>query len=47
MAKERMGLLELLCKRIMDGDVEFLRDALRVLVDGIIDAKVSAQAGAR
>ena len=39
--------MELLCKRIMDGDVEFLRDALRVLVDGIIDAKVSAQTGAR
>ena len=31
----RMDLLELLRKRGMDGDVDFLREALRVLVDGI------------
>ena len=30
----------------MDGDVDFLREALRVLVDGIMDAEVSAQIGA-
>ena len=29
-----MDLLELLRKRGMDGDVDFLREALRVLVDG-------------
>ena len=30
----------------MDGNVDFLREALRVLVDGIMDAEVSAQIGA-
>ena len=29
----------------MDGDVDFLREALRVLVEGIMDAEVSAQIG--
>ena len=43
MVKQRMDLLELLRKRGMDGDVDFLREALRVLVDGIMDAEVSAQ----
>ena len=36
MVKQSMDLLELLCKHGMDGDVDFLREALRVLVDGII-----------
>ena len=36
MVKQRMDLLELLRKRGMDGDVDLLREALRVLVDGII-----------
>ena len=40
--KQSMDLLELLRKRGMDGDVDFLREALRVLVDGIMDAEVSA-----
>ena len=43
MAKNRMDLLELLRKRGLDGDVDFLREALRVLVEGIMDAEVSAQ----
>ena len=43
MVKQSMDLLELLRKRGMDGDVDFLREALRVLVDGIMDAEVSAQ----
>ena len=47
MVKQRMDLLELLRKRGMDGDVDLLREALRVLVDGIMDAEVSAQIGAR
>ena len=47
MVKQSMDLLELLRKRGMDGDVDFLREALRVLVDGIMDAEVSAQIGAR
>ena len=46
MAKQSMHLLELLRKRGLDGDVDFLREALRVLVDGIMDAEVSAQIGA-
>ena len=47
MVKQRMDLWELLRKRGMDGDVDFLREALRVLVDGIMDAEVSAQIGAQ
>ena len=45
MVKQSMDLLELLRKRGMDGDVDFLREALRVLVDGIMDAEISAQSG--
>ena len=47
MVKHSMDLLELLRKRGIDGDVDFLREALRVLVDGIMDAEVSAQIGAQ
>ena len=41
--------MELLRKRGMDGDVDFLREALRVLVDGIMDAaaQIGAQHGER
>ena len=46
MVKHSMDLLELLRKRGIDGDVDFLREALRVLVDGIMDAEVSVQIGA-
>ena len=46
MVKERMDLLELLRKGRMDGDVDFLREALRVVVEGIMDAEVSARIGA-
>ena len=46
MVKHSMDLWELLRKRGMDGDVDFLREALRVLVDTIMDAEVSAQIGA-
>ena len=45
MVKESMDLLELLCKRGLDGDVDFLREALRVLMDAIMDAEVSARIG--
>ena len=41
-----MDLLELLRKRGVDGDVDFLREALRVLMDAIMDAEVSARIGA-
>ena len=46
MVKERMDLLELLRKGGVDGDVDFLREALRVLVEGIMDAEVSSRIGA-
>ena len=46
MVKKRMDLLELLRKGGMDGDKDFLREALRVLVEGIMDAEVSARTGA-
>ena len=39
--------MELLRKRGMDGDVDFLREALQVLVEGIMDAEMSAQIGAQ
>ncbi len=46
MVKDSMDLLELLRKRGLDGDVDFLREALQVLVEGIMDAEVSARIGA-
>ena len=46
MVKERTDLLELLRKGGMDGDVDFLREALKVLVEGIMDAEVSSRIGA-
>ena len=46
MVKERMDLLELLRKGGMDGDVDFLREALRVLVEEIMEADVSSRTGA-
>ena len=44
--QESMDVLELLRKRGMDGDVDFLREALAVLVEGIMDAEASVKAGA-
>ena len=42
-----MDLLELLRKRGVDGDVvDFLREALRALVEGIMEAEVSLRIGA-
>ena len=46
MARESMYLLELFRKRGMDGDVDFLREELAVLVDGLMDAEASVKAGA-
>ena len=46
MVKERMDLLELMRKRGVDGDVDFLREALRVLVEEIMEADVSPRTGA-
>ena len=47
MARDSIDILELLRKRGMDGDVDFLREALGVLVEGIMDAEASVKAGAR
>jgi len=41
-----MTLLELLRKCGVDGDVDFLREALQVLVQSLMEAEVSAQIGA-
>ena len=46
MVKESMDLLELLRKRGIDGDVDFLLEALRVVADAVMDADVSAKIGA-
>ena len=46
MVKERRTCWSLLRKEGMDGDVDFLREALRVLVEGIMDAEVSGRIGA-
>ena len=46
MAKERMDLLGLMRKRVEDGDMDFLREGLRVLTQGIMDAEVTTQIGA-
>ena len=46
MVKERMDLLELMRKGGVDGDVDFLREALRVLVEEIMEADVSSRTGA-
>ena len=46
MARDSIDILELLRKRGIDGDVDFLREALGVLVERIMDVEASAQAGA-
>ena len=43
MVKDSMDLLELLRKRGVDGDVGFLREALQVFMDAIMD--VASQRG--
>ena len=46
MARDSIDLLELLRKQGMDGDVDFLREALRVVTDALMDAEVTARIGA-
>ena len=46
MAKDRVDVIELLRKHGMDGEVDFLREVLKILADGIMDAEVSAQTSA-
>lgn len=46
MVKESVDLLGLMRKRAEDGDFDFLREGLRVLTQGIMDAEVTVQIGA-
>ncbi len=46
MADDRMAALELLRKAAADGDLDFLREGVRVLTGLVMDAEVSAQIGA-
>ncbi|MGO9205177.1 MAG: IS256 family transposase [Candidatus Limnocylindrales bacterium] len=45
MADERMGLLELLRKAGADGDVDVLREGVRVLAEAVMEAEVSELTG--
>lgn len=47
MARESIDLLELLRKRAMDADMDFLREAMGVLVQAIMEAEVEGKTGAR
>ena len=47
MAKNSMDLLELLRERGMEGDMDFLREALQVLVEGIMACPVPRHEGRR
>lgn len=44
--RQRMGVLELVGKQAEDGDVDFLREAMGVLVQAMMEAEVLAQIGA-
>ena len=46
MARDRMDVLELLRKQAPEADVDFLREAMGVLVQAIMEAEVAAQIGA-
>jgi putative transposase len=46
MAKDMMDLLSMLRNRVGDGDTDFLREALGVLAQGIMEAEVTAKTGA-
>ena len=46
MVRESVDLLELLRKQAAGGDLDFLREAVAVLAEAVMDTEVSAQAGA-
>ncbi len=46
MVRERMDLLELVRKQAEDADVDFLREAMGVLMQAIMEAEVAVQIGA-
>jgi putative transposase len=45
MAEDRMAVLETVRKAISDGDVDFLRDGLRVLAEAVMEAEVTEVTG--
>jgi putative transposase len=45
MAEDRMAVLETVRKAIAEGDVDFLRDGLRVLVEAVMEAEVTEVTG--
>lgn len=46
MARDSIDILKLLRKRGMDGDVDFLCEAVAVLANRIMDGEASVKAGA-
>ena len=46
MVEKSVDLLELLRKRLGEADLDFLREAVAILADAIMEAEVTAQAGA-
>ncbi len=46
MARDSIDILELLHKRGMDGNMDFLCEAVTVLGNGIMDGEASVKAGA-
>ena len=45
MAEDRMAVLETVRKAISDGDVDFLREGLRVLTEAVMEAEVTEVTG--
>ena len=45
MARESMDILELLRKRGLNGDVDFLLEALGVVAQGLMEAEVTVKTG--
>ena len=45
MAEDRMALLETLRKVTAEGDLDFLREGVRVLADSVMEAEVSELTG--
>ena len=46
MVRESVNLLELLRKQAAGGDLDFLREAVAVLAEAVMEAEVAEQAGA-
>jgi len=47
MAEDRMAVLETVRKAIADGDVDFLREGVRVLAQAVMEAEVTELTGVR